>query len=198
MPKEIEAIDDIRDEHVAEVKAREKLPSEMSLRQLLDKLTDVDAQMGDLDLDLEEDLIECGAIKIDNYKYLIDKMETQVLFLKAREKEYAEARKHVENTIDRMFARVLNAMTDGVKKYQQLEGNQWKVRLHKSKAAVETKVEASAKLRVQFPDLIKAEYSWQKNAIYKAIQAGSTDLEPIASLRETVSPRFSINKEKLK
>jgi hypothetical protein len=83
-------------------KLTEAEPPKPTLFGLLAALKAVDEDMIELNLDEQIDLIENGRVKVDSYKYVIDKLEVQAIFLKQREEEIVKARRTIENNIKRI------------------------------------------------------------------------------------------------
>ena len=169
-----------------------KKPKENSLDQLLSKLTAADEGMLDISLDDQLDLLESGRIKVDNYKYLVDKLEAQADLFKKWSKEFSDMEKSVRNNRKRLLDHMTYVMQRNG--FEQFTGNRYQVRLQKSKPSVEVKAQASAVYKIHFPEMIKTEHSWDKSKLFEALKSGDEKVKNVAELKESVHPRFTINK----
>lgn len=163
-----------------------------TLHNLLQMLLQVDEGMTEFSLDDQLDLLEAGKVKVDNYKYLIDHLESQAVLLKKWEDEYKTARQAVENNVKRLKNHMLFAMQ--ANGFSMFTGNQYVVKLLKAAPAVEVKGEPTAAMKIKYDGFIKTSYEWDKKAIGAALKAGDPKAAELGSLRETVYPKFSIVK----
>jgi hypothetical protein len=160
---------------------------------LLQRLNAVDQSFQDIGLDDEIDLLNKGKIKIDAYKFILDKLAAQLWYLDQRLDEYQKAKKTVNNAQSRVKSRLLEALE--ANEFTKFTGNQWIVSVRKASPSVEISGtgEIDVSLKIKHPDLIKTTYTPDKTAIKKALQAG----EELgwASLKEANYIAFTINKE---
>lgn len=165
-----------------------------TLRQLLAQLQALDDDMIQLSLEDQTELIEAGRVKVDNYKYIIDKLDAQAAYLKAREDEYAQARRVVENNLRRIRDNLVRSMqTFG---FDQFAGQTFTVRLAKAPPSVEVSGDCDAAMKIRWPDYVRVKYEWDKTALRDALKSGSDpDVTNVAALKENVYPRFSVIKE---
>lgn len=164
-----------------------------SLNKLLMALTEVDNSIADVDYEVQADLFDKGKIKVDSYKYLIDKLDAQAEYFERREKEYYEAKKHCQNASRRLKDQLTFALQNNG--WEKFTGHEYVVALRKSKPSVVLKAEATPKLRLKYPELIETEYKWKKTAVGDLLRTQPDhDIAELASLKESVHVRFSLNK----
>lgn len=147
-----------------------------SLNELLQALCLADEAMLEIDLDEAPDLLEQGKVKIDSYKFILDRMESIAEELKRKENEYKTARKSVESQRERLMGHLMYALeTNGFEKFT---GHQYKVRLQYSEFVDLKLSEPGAHHKIHFPDLIKTTYEWRKSDIKRLLK---TDVEKLDS-----------------
>lgn len=169
-------------------------PKKPSLNELLMRLTEADDALHEFDFDTELDLLEQGKVKVDNYKYILDKLAVHSLFLQQRIEEYTKARRVVDNSIRRIEKHLVFALQNNG--FSQFPGVEWQVRLQRSAPAVELKIsEPSAAMKIKFPDYIRTTYAWDKTAIRDALKSGDEAASELATLRESWHARFSLLKK---
>lgn len=164
-----------------------------TLESLLSRLTAIDDELIDLDLDEQVELMEQGKVKVDNYKYIVDRMDAQADLYK----KWAEEHSKAEKALRIKRKQLLNHLLFSLQKngFQKFTGNKYQVTIRKARPAVELKVGASALLKIRHPELIKTAYSWDKTEIGKRLKEGDESLAEIAALKETHFAHFSIAKE---
>ena len=134
-----------------------------TLDELLKALCLIDEAMLELDLEDQQVLMEDGKIKVDNYKYLKNKMDAMLVELKSKENEYRTARQSIEKQIDRLMSNMTKAMVDNG--FEMFTGNQYKgsIRYYDSVAMQVAKPED--RHAIEFPELVRTTYSWNKKEI---------------------------------
>lgn len=166
-----------------------------TLNALLMALTEADNALEEIDLDQQIDLLESGKVKVDSYKYVIDKLEQQERYLFEREKEYAAAKKQVQNAQKRIKEHLVFVLQNNG--FEKFTGHEYTVSLRKARPSVIIKADANASLKMKFRDLIETKYEWKKSAVYDLLSKGENpDLEEFASIKESVHARFAVNKER--
>lgn len=164
-----------------------------SLYSLLSALKAVDDEMLEVSLDDQIDLIEGGRVKVDSYKYILDKLEVQKIFYEKRAEEIEKSLQAIKGNIKRLREHLVHALrTNGFDKFT---GHEYVVTVRKAPPAVEVKTEPDAKLKIRFPDFVKTEYKWDKKAILARLKAGDPLAAELAGLRESFYPQFSLVKE---
>jgi len=166
-------------------------PAKPTLFNLLSALKAVDEEMIELNLDEQIDLIENGRVKVDSYKYVLDKLEVQAEFLARREKEINKAKKAIEANIKRVKEHLVKSMQDNG--FDKFTGNEYVVSLRKNgRPAVDIKAEATAAMKIKYPDLIKTEYSWVSDAVRAKLKEGDHEIMALAGFKQTYSAIFSL------
>ncbi len=162
---------------------------------LLQRLQAVDQSFDDIGLDGEIDLLNKGKVKIDAYKYILDKLASQIWYLDQRLDEYSRAKKTVDNAQKRVKSRLLEALE--ANEFTKFTGHRWVVSVRKANPSIEISGTGiiDDSLKERHPDLIKTSYVPDKTAIKKALQAGQK--LDWATLKETTYVSFSINKEEI-
>lgn len=127
-------------------------------------------------------------VKVDAYKFVLDKLDLSIEFYKNKEDEIKKIRKLYENQIERMKSNLKNTMY--LFSSDELKGIQYRFKLIKSKARVV--IENEALLPIQYcREIIK--YEPAKDDIKKAIEEGIQ--VPGAYLDQSYSLRCFICKD---
>lgn len=165
-----------------------------SFHQLLLSLQTADEAMETVDLDAQLDLLEAGKIKVDNYKYILDKLELQAEYLHLKEQEYAAAKTSVKKNIERLKKHLLFALQSN--DFEKFTGHQYVVRQAKSAPSLELKAsEPTLNHAIKYPNFVRTSYDWDKKALINALKAGDSSAELIADIKHTVYIKFTVNKE---
>jgi hypothetical protein len=165
-----------------------------SLHSLLLQLQACDDAMLEIDLGKQIDLMDGAKVKVDSYKYILDKLEAQESYLAAREKEYATAKKTIQSNIKSIREHLVFAMV--ANGFEKFTGNQYAVTMQKSKGAVHLKQgDPDIYKAMQYSDFVRTDYSWDKSAIQKALSEGNAQVSEVAELRVNTFPKFSVLKE---
>jgi hypothetical protein len=168
-----------------------------SLYQLLLALQAVDDLTENIDLSAQVDLMDGAKVKVDNYKYLLDKLEAQEFYLSAREKEYSTAKKTIQTNIKRIREHLIFAMN--ATGFEKFTGNEYAVTLQKGKGSVHLKMgEPDVMKAIHYSNFVRTEYSWDKTAIQKALADGNAMAKEIAEIKINTFPKFSVLKEGVK
>lgn len=165
-----------------------------SLYQLLLALQASDDACENLDLSAQIDLVDGARIKVDNYKYILDKLEAHECYLALREKEYASAKKTIQSNIKRLREQLIFSLQ--ANGFDRFTGNQYIVVQQKAKASVSLKMgEPDVFKALTYGDFVRTAYVWDKTAIAKGLAENHPQVREIAELKQTVFPKFLINKE---
>lgn len=166
----------------------------LTLNQLLMKLTEADDDLAEFDFTAEADLIEAGRVKVDNYKYVLDKLEALEAVYDKWLKEYQAAKRTVAANRERLAKHLVAVLQQNG--FDRFPGNQFQVAVQRATPAVELKVsEPNPQLKIKYPDYIRVKYEWDKTAIRDGLKTGDTSAAELAALKETFYARFSIKKE---
>lgn len=168
-------------------------PVKPTLWGLLSALKAVDDEMIEINLDEQIDLIENGKVKVDSYKYVLDKLEVQSIYLKKREEEVEKARKAIEANIKRIKEHLIKSLRENG--FDKFTGNEYVVKLQRAAPAVEIKAEPTAALKIRYPDLIRTKYEWDKTAVKDRLKEGDPAVAELAGVRETFYAKFSLVKD---
>lgn len=164
----------------------------LSLNQLLLKMTEVDDGMLELSLDDQIELIDAGKIKVDNYKYFIDKVDAQAELFKKWEREFREKKQVMENLSKRIKDHMIWSMNNnGFKKFT---GERYVVTIRRAKSSVVVTSKPTPEMMLDFSDLIRTKYEWEKDKIATALKTGNEDVAQFASFKENYSAKFEVNK----
>jgi len=173
-----------------------------TLNELLQALCLADEAMLEVNLDDDPDLLEQGKVKIDSYKYLMDRMETISDELKRKENEYKTARKTIDNQRERLESHLMFAMENNG--FEKFVGHQYKVRMQYSEYVDLKLSEPAAHHSIHFHDLIKTTYEWKKTDIKRILKSApesETDkamaekVREFASIAKRPGIRFSVLKD---
>lgn len=180
-------------ENLDPVPTPEQHEAPSTLHALLMALTQADDDMQEtLQLDQQSELIEAGRIKVDSYKYLLDKLEAQEAMLDKWVQEYLDARRAIQNNRKRLIEHLTFALRSNG--FDKFTGNQYVVSLRKAPPSVEVKGEPTAGHKLKYSEFVRTKYEWDKTAIRDALKAGNESAAELAALKETVYPKFTVLK----
>jgi hypothetical protein len=158
----------------------------LSILDMIQRLNDLDEQ-DSVDLIEQLELITEMRQKIDRCKFALDQLKLQETYWDDRAKIAAQKKKVMSNSIDRLKNYLASAML--LASSENLEGNEYSVRLTKSQA-VETKREVTQRDKIDFYDLVTVSYTWNKKAIGEALKAGDERVSEIAAFKENKGIKF--------
>lgn len=166
-----------------------------TFHQLLMALQSADDAIESVDLDKQIDLLEGAKIKVDNYKYLIDKLELQSEYLLAREQEFAAAKTSVKKNVARLKEHLIFALQ--ANQFEKFTGHEYVVRQAKAAPSLDIKAsEPTLSHAIKYPDYVRTSYNWDKKSLLEALKLGEDPgAQLIAGLKQTVYIKFSVNKE---
>ena len=167
-------------------------PSSFSLDELLSRLTAADEGALDLDLDQQKELVEHGQVKVDNYKYIDDKMKSHVELLDKWAKEFADAKKVVENRRQNLRKHLVRVMQSN--KFEKYTGKRYVLAIQRARSAVDVKAKPDAMTKLSFPNYVRVEYKWNLEALGDAIRQGDEEVTKFASLVESWYPKYTVAK----
>lgn len=174
------------------VRSKLATKSPMHFGELLETLTLCDAGLVNLTLEENEELLKRTAIKVDNYKYLLEKLEAESERLKKRIDEFKFSRSAVDNKIESVKKLLLKHME--AQGFTKLPGEDFKVSVTESEF-VEVKTDATYELFTEFPAFIKPSYAWDKPMLKEALKKKEfPKIEEVAELKKAKHARFSVNK----
>lgn len=164
-----------------------------TLSQLLHALTEADNAFVTLSLEEHIDLMEAGRVKVDNYKYLLDKMKSQEEILDKWVDEYTAAKRIVANNRRRLQEHLVYVMKSSG--FEMFTGHRFRVKIQKSKPAVQMAIEPNDLLKLKFPEIIRTKYEWDKVKVYELLKSGDEKISELGTLKESLYPSFSIVKD---
>jgi hypothetical protein len=171
----------------------EVLPGELTFGQLLAGITGADQELL-AKVDIEK-LVPHLMGKVDGCRYVIDKCEDAAARLKVYRDEFDAAISAVQNVGKRIEERMAFLME--ASSVPLITGFRHVVKLQKNSRAALTISPAFAApdsdTYRKYPNLIKRSYSWDKDALLKAIEAGEP-LSEIAVAKRGHQIKWSANK----
>lgn len=174
---------------------REEKPT---LGVLLERLQEADDGLLNLNEDQAKALVADLAEKVDAYKYVDEKFESEIARLASRIADFQEHKKALESNRKRLRELMLFHMES--KGFEKLPGNAYSVSKVMRRDIELTLGDPTPELYRKFPDLIKRSYAWNNSAVKAAIKANPDDIEIQSFGREikTSFIKFSVRKDLLK
>lgn len=161
-----------------------------SLNDLLSYLHKADEGLIEFDPEKHKETLLEAEIKIDSYKYILNKYDLAILDAKQNIEAYQAIKKTLENKAERLKNLLLWIMKS--KQLNEISGQKHSVKLC-SKDVIAITAEPSAATRLHHPDLVKVKYSWDKVAFDKAFK-NSDELKSFAELTKTDFIKFSLKR----
>jgi len=177
------------------VNSDNKQKNPTTLFELLAALSAADDAMGEFDFAQSIDLLENGRVKVDNYKFILDKLDAQEIILDKRAKEYSEARRVVAANRDRLERHLVHCLQQNG--FDQFAGYQYKVKLSRGRPSVEIKgvSKPTPAMKIKYPDYSSTKYEWDKDAIGHGLKSGDAAAAELAALKDSYYAKFSIIKD---
>lgn len=136
-------------------------------------------------------LTEMLVAKVDNCKWMLDHWESEAERWGKYARENYETKRAIEAKAERMKKRIADSMAR--RNFDKLPGERYRLQIQYVESLEITcdPDEFTAKLN---PELIRARYEWNKEAVKDAMRNGMADF-PYAVLRERPSVRFYQNRK---
>jgi len=165
-----------------------------SLMTLLAAFAAVDEEIEALNLDPELDLLDAGKMKIDGYKFVIDKLKAQEFYLAERCDEYEKSLKTVRSQMKRIKDHLIFAMD--THKFQKFTGYEYvaSIRNNPSASLVIKGQEPNAYTKSRFDKYVRTKYEWDKSAIKKDLEKND-ELQQFCKLERGRSLYFNLAKD---
>lgn len=176
-----------------------------TLNELLHALCMADEMLLDVNLDEVPDLLEQGKVKIDSYKYIMDRMESMIVEMDRKETEYASAKSTLKRQLKRLKEHLAFALINNG--FEKFTGNQYKCWVQYSESVDLKLSEPGAHHKIHFPNLIKTTYEWKKTDIKRILKLDPEKIEDasdrqlaekvreFASIAKRPGVRFSVLKD---
>jgi hypothetical protein len=161
----------------------------MSLPNILSLMTQVDEGMINASVEDMTALMEKAELKVDSYKYIIDKFESESERLANKIKDFQASKKVIDSKVERIKSLLVFSMQKN--SFTKFNGEEYKVRLQASKS-VAVKREPAAMDMVESPEFVRVKYEWVKPEIKKALDSGKEI--SFAEFKESLAPIFTVNK----
>ena len=169
-------------------------PKKPTLMSLLAAFSAADAEIEALNLDPNIDLLDAGKIKIDGYKFVLDKLKAQEFFLIARRDEYEKSLKSVRSQIKSIKDHLIFALD--THHFQKFTGHDYvvSIRPNPSASLVIKGQEPNAYMKSRYDQYVRVRYEWDKKAIKKDL-IDSPELQQFCSLERGRSIYFNLAKD---
>lgn len=168
----------------------------MTLWAIMDTLEQMERGLLELTPDEMKEIGGATRAKVDGYKQFTDMAKGVGEMIGNWEDELAQARKSLENKVSGLKSHMHNLMTTFG--FEKLPGHVYEARLQKNPPRLvmnPERAKADISTYAEFPNFIKTSYSWDNDAVKKAIQGGSTQFVEFATVEQGTSLRFGVNKE---
>ena len=160
---------------------------------LNDLLTNLrDAEDGVIALSPEQLTIALGSVKdkVDSTFEVISRLESEVLRLSEIAKEFTAKKKTVENQVKRLKEYVQYSMeSDGT---TELLGDKHRLRLMDRKGLKVSEMEISSTLFLEFPEVIRRNYSFDKNLLKEKYKENPEKYGELVSPSTSTSLKFTV------
>ena len=181
-----------------EVEEITELPEKLTLPVLLDMFEKIDSGRATIAKDLLTLLFQKMGAKIDGYKTIMDRCESEIEHNKRRAQPFldnAARLKTKQLKIENMLKFFMLS-----NKSQSLFGDIWQVDLKKTVGSSTKSInnaEATSTLYISLSDFIKRTYSWKAIDIKKNLKSKTPnkDLAKMFILIDTIKPKFKLKSE---
>jgi len=170
-----------------------EVKDKMTLGELLHAFEMVDNGLASITPEQLEAMSSKAAMKVDDYKYFMEKCEGEVDRLKKRIEEFQKTKKTIENTQRRLKEIMVFHMKEN--NFDKLVGNDFKVNLQSTTKATWKTPEPSEAQRISLSNYVRVKYEWDKKAIENELKNGDKEkFKGIAELGKTYYPKFYVQK----
>lgn len=162
----------------------------MNLWKLQSTIQEIEEGLNSDDTNLD-DLVGELKGKIDSLKSVIDTLDAESEKFKRYAKEMSDRSKSLSNASERLKGYVLKSLEAHQTTFEV--GNVWVAKIKESES-LNMKFDPTPEMIMDMSlnEYIKTSYSWDKAGIKKAIKAGSTDFEALATIEKNKSLNFSL------
>ena len=168
----------------------------MTLWEIMDTLDRMEKGLLEITGDEMKSLGAVTRSKVDGYKQFTDMAAGVGEMIGKWETELSQARKSLENKVSGLNSHMHNMMTTFG--FEKLPGHVYEARLQKNPPRLVMRpeyIKPGLDTAAKYPAYVKLSYSWDNDAIKKAIQAGDTQFSEFATVEQGTSLRFGVNKE---
>lgn len=147
--------------------------TEDTLFGLLTYLERSDQELIAFDVDLHKEALERAQLKVDNWKYILNRYESRISEIQREIDELVAVKKLLqqnESAAKRFLLWVLKA-----KSVDKFKGKRWLLNLRQRKKITAMK-EPDTDAMLNFPELVKIGYSWDKKAFDEAFKKNPESL----------------------
>ena len=171
----------------------QKEEQKQSFWDLLNLLEQIDECVVQLSPEEISRVLEKSQLKVDTYKYVLDKLKSHAEYLGQRAAEFAAAMQATENHVKRLKAHLVWVLEQ--KGTDRWPGKDYQIKLVATQS-IQPQIEPNSRLSLKFPDCVKRSYSWDKKALKEALQDPESPLQDYAKVQTNKSIRFSVRREK--
>lgn len=168
----------------------------MTLWEIMDVLDRMEKGLLDLTGDEMKSIGGVTRSKVDGYKQFTDMAKGVGEMIGKWETELSMARKALEGKVIGLKCHMHDLMTTFG--FEKLPGHVYEARLQKNPPRLVMRPEylkPGIEMKAKFTDFVTVSYSWDNDAVKKAIQGGSTEFSELATVEQGTSLRFDVNKE---
>lgn len=166
-----------------------KLPDKITLPQLLELMRKMDDGLIELSVEDMETLGRKAKIKVDHYKYFMDKCDAEAARLEKMIKDFTARKKSIENK--KKGAEFILMTRTKAEDLDGMAGDEYsfKIKVLKQNKCILNKgfEKPDQAAFLEHSDFIGCKYSWKLDPLKKELKAGNTDLQKIAKLIDTES-----------
>lgn len=163
-----------------------------SLGQLLQILEAADNGLVELDTDSAREILTRLNVKVDCYKYLLEKYEAEIKRVADRQKEYQDLRRVLENKRDSIKSMMAYFMASN--NFTSVPGQEWVAKLRETES-VKVLTDANQDTFIKYFQFHRVKYEWDKEKIKDYIRAGNSF--ECAILETKPSVRFELKKQEV-
>lgn len=161
-----------------------------TLLSLLSDLEDADNGLVEFDPEKHRDMLITTELKIDAYKYVMMKYESRIEEINAEIKELTEIKRSLERKSESMKKALLWVLQQkGIEKFP---GVKYVISVI-SKAKIVLDTEPNPAYYLNYPELVRREYSWDKRAFDAAFKS-NPELAGLAHEEKTSYIQFKLKK----
>ena len=165
--------------------------SEDTLLKLLTSLEQADNALVDFDPEQHRETLLKAEVKIDSYKYILDRYTSRIAEIDADIEQLTAIKKTLQNRSNSLKDLLLWVLKQ--RGIDSFPGVKHVVKLMERKR-ISTLSEPDSSLFFKFPDLVKREYSWDKRAFDKAYIKDVETLGQYAKEDKTEYVQFYLNR----
>ena len=161
-----------------------------TLNDLLTTLREAEDGIINMDKEALQSILGNVRHKVDNIFEVMDRLESESDRMARLSKSFAIKKKSLDNQLKRLKEYVLYSME--LDEATELYGEVYKLKLYNRKSMKVKDIDVDSILFMEYPEVIKREYSFEKNVLKDKYKADPEKYESLMESSQTKHVKFSV------